>query len=86
MILPNHWVGINPKRKLPIITQGKKQAKDLKYPTISCSTCSHRAVDDKTTITDENTTYAEQVYCSKHGWEFETVEQEELCICLDYNR
>lgn len=134
MILPNHWVGINPKRKLPIINPPRiTQAKDL-YPKTSCNTCSHRAVDDQfiikfdsnnptegwlieglrdakreadsrpelceriashlsgflneiqTETQTEVVPHIQQVYCSKHGWEFKTVEQEQLCICLDYDK
>lgn len=75
--LPNHWVGISPKRELP-----------LAGPVASgppCATCRERAVDDGYLLLEGNASKTETVYCAKHGWAFPTAEVEHQFTCSDHN-
>lgn len=76
-LLPNHWVGVNPKRKLP--THPLPSATGP-----ACNSCRLRAVDDHRSVLDGVVSFSETVYCSLHGWEFATAELEEQFTCKDH--
>jgi hypothetical protein len=80
-LLPNHWVGVMPKRQLPQLSHSVAQARLCG----SCHGCSNRAVDDKSIITTAGVDYSDIVYCSMHGWQFESIEQERMYTCFDFH-
>ena len=82
VLLPHHWVGSLPKRRLPVIVSAEVCRAE------SCADCAHRAVDDRRNLYKEDelfrATLTDVVYCSLHGWGFPAVEDEQKYYCLDY--